>query len=142
MAHAREITKRAEQVLENMDPVERTKLQNTIKIVHTNFGHPANASLARAIRLQGGSEEAIAAAEAHRCVECERRRPVDLDMPVDLKADVKEFGDLVCTDLMQLSDAKGNATQLQMATATSPAKTAVFAAGSSAHLLHCRDRIT
>ena len=56
VAHAREITRRAEQVLANMDPVERTQLQSIIKIVHTNSGHPTNASLARAIRLQGGSE--------------------------------------------------------------------------------------
>ncbi|CAK0818246.1 unnamed protein product [Prorocentrum cordatum] len=108
VAHDTEVTARAKAVLDAMDPAERV-----VKLVHTITGHPTSASLARAIRLQGGSAKAIAAAEAHRCPDCERRKPPDISTPADLRSKFREFGDGVATDLMTLADIKGHQAQLQ-----------------------------
>ena len=49
-------------------------LRQAIKTMHTNLGHPENRALARAIRLTGGTEEAIKVAMEHQCTMCARLR--------------------------------------------------------------------
>ena len=61
-----------------MSPVDQTqqgedaKLCMIVSRLHVNLGHPSNDDLARAIRLSGGSDDAIQAAVKVRCTVCER----------------------------------------------------------------------
>ena len=54
------------------DAAEQAVLKAAVAKLHTNLGHPSNEALARAIRLTGGSDAAIAIALAHRCPTCQR----------------------------------------------------------------------
>ena len=49
-------------------------LQSAMRQLHRNLGHPENRSLARAIRLTGGSDEAIRLALSFKCPICHRLR--------------------------------------------------------------------
>ena len=61
-----------------MTPVDQTQqsgdanLRKVVAQLHVDLGHPSNDALARAIRLSGGSEDAIQAALKVRCTVCER----------------------------------------------------------------------
>ena len=56
-----------------MTPVDQTQqsedanLRKIVAQLHVNLGHPSNEALARAIRLSGGSDDAILAALKVRC---------------------------------------------------------------------------
>ena len=51
---------------------EDANLRKIVAQLHVNLGHPSNDALARAIRLSGGSDDAIQAALKVRCTVCER----------------------------------------------------------------------
>ena len=51
---------------------EDANLRNIVAQLRVNLGHPSNDALARAIRLSGGSDDAIQAAFKVRCTVCER----------------------------------------------------------------------
>ena len=51
---------------------EDASLRKIVAQLHVNLGHPSNDALARAIRLSGGSDDAIQAALKVRCTVCER----------------------------------------------------------------------
>ena len=61
-----------------MTPVDQTKegedanLRKIVAQLHVNLGHQSNGALAKAIRLSGGSDDAIQAALKVRCTVCER----------------------------------------------------------------------
>ena len=80
-------------------------LNTAIRRLHTQTGHPSPEGLARAIRLAGGSDDAVAAALALRCPVCARAAPPGPALPASLKELVKEFGDLVALDTFELADA-------------------------------------
>ncbi|CAK0854411.1 unnamed protein product [Prorocentrum cordatum] len=113
VAHDGEITARAKAVLDAMGPAERVQLERVVKLARANAGHPTNPSLARAIRLRSGSAEAIAAVEAHRCPDCERRGPPEISASADLRSHFRDFADGVATDLMALADVEGHRALLQ-----------------------------
>eukprot|EP00959_Pyramimonas_sp_CCMP1952_P158862 3322626-Pyramimonas_sp.AAC.1 len=80
--------------------------------MHTNRGHPGNRTLARAIRLAGGSKHAIAAALVHHCP-----TPLKLAAPPPTAASSmrdrwREFGDCLDIDTFELADAQGINTVL------------------------------
>ena len=62
-----------------------SRLMTAIKTLHSNLGHPSSRSLARAIKLSGGSDEAVQAALAYRCPTCVRlqepKQPILLSYP-------------------------------------------------------------
>ena len=51
---------------------EDANLRKIVAQLHVNLGHPSDDALVRAIRLSGGSDEAIQAAFKVRCTVCER----------------------------------------------------------------------
>ena len=51
---------------------EDAKLRKIVAQLHASLGHPSNDALARAIRLSGGSGDAIQAALKVQCTVCER----------------------------------------------------------------------
>ena len=92
---------------EPLGPRERAALQRAIAHLHTQAGHPENRHLARAIRLSGGSDEAVAMALQHECPTCRRLAEPRAALPVALHAKSKEFGDMVAMDTFTFSDARG-----------------------------------
>ena len=85
-----------------------TKLMSVIKTLHSNLGHPSSRSLARAIKLSGGSDAAVKAALEFRCSVCTRLKEPKPANPAKLDSRWKKFGDLVCVDLFTLSDVDEN----------------------------------
>ena len=66
----RAIAERSRDVLENDIPDEPASGHQTllaVKTLHSNLGHPGPRALARAIRLSGGSDEAVSAALSYKC---------------------------------------------------------------------------
>ena len=62
-------------VMTPTDQAQQDEDANWRKIVaqlHVNLGHPSNDALAKAIRLSGGSDDAIQATLKVRCTVCER----------------------------------------------------------------------
>ena len=71
------IVEHSRDVLEKDVPDEPTsgrQLLLAIKTLHPNLGHPGPQALARAIRLSGGSDEAVSAALSYKCPSCARLR--------------------------------------------------------------------
>ena len=83
-------------------------LKQAIAKLHTNLGHPSNTSLARAIRLTGGSDLAVSLALAHRCPVCYRlQQPGNAaHLPASLRK-AREFGEVLSIDLFTLADHQG-----------------------------------
>ena len=82
-------------------------LQNAIRHLHRNLGHPEARALARAIRLSGGSDAAVKAALAFRCPVCYRLQDPRPTAAAKIRQ-WKRFGDAVAVDLFQLADCKGH----------------------------------
>ena len=61
---------------------EDANLRKIVAQLHVNLGHPSNDALARAIRLSGGSDDAIQAAFKVRCTVCERLTEPSLFLPL------------------------------------------------------------
>eukprot|EP00974_Lingulodinium_polyedra_P101636 9843243-Lingulodinium_polyedra.AAC.1 len=96
-----------EDVLAAVPDLERLHLKRAVAKLHTNLGHPGNAALARAVRLSGGSDAAIAAATMHHCPTCLRLQEPPPAMPASLRDKWREFNDCVAIDLFTLTDARG-----------------------------------
>ena len=76
--------------------------------LHSNLGHPGPRALSRAIRLSGGSDEAVSAALSYKCPSCAWLREPKPVNPAGLNDRWRDFGDLVCVDLFNLVDFRGN----------------------------------
>ena len=73
----RAIVERSRDVLENDvpdEPASGHQLLLAVKTLHSNLGHPGPRALARAIRLSGGSDEAVSAALSYKCPVCQASR--------------------------------------------------------------------
>ena len=81
-------------------------LQNAIRQLHRNLGHPDGQSLARAIRLTGGSDEAVRIALSFKCPVCHRLQEPKPTPAASLRQ-YKKFGDAVAVDLFVLADCYG-----------------------------------
>ena len=82
-------------------------LISSIRKLHNNLGHPSPQRLARAVRLSGGSETAVAAALAYRCPICAKLKPPVPANPASIAhVDLQAF-DRVGIDLFTLADAHG-----------------------------------
>ena len=75
-----------------------------IKTLHSNLGHPSSRTLARAIKLSGGSDEAVQAALSYRCPVCVRLKEPKPANPAKLSKRWKHFGDMVAVALFTLAD--------------------------------------
>ena len=62
-------------------------LDASLRQMHTNLGHPGNDSLARAIRVTGGSNEAVKRSLSLRCDICEQMRGPPPHLPGRLRHD-------------------------------------------------------
>ena len=71
------------------------------------MGHPENAALARAIRLTGGSNQAVRIALDLRCGICAPRQKPDINLPAKLHAH-RDFGDRVGVDLFAHNKCTNN----------------------------------
>ena len=103
----RAIAERSRDVLENDvpdEPASGHQLLLAVKTLHSNLGHPGPWALARAIRLSGGSDEAVSTALSYNCPSCARLREPKPVNPARLNDRWRDFGDLVCVDLFTLAD--------------------------------------
>ena len=89
-------------------PEDEHAIKLAIAKLHTNLGHPSNQALARAVRLTGGSDLAIATALAHRCPTSESiKGPTNAaHIPGSLRQS-KDFGEKIAIDLFELADCFG-----------------------------------
>ena len=85
---------------------EDANLRKIVAQLHVNFGHPSNDALARAIRLSGGSDDAIQAAPNVRCTVCERLTEPS-PVPAASLTRWTEFGYCVALDLFMFADITG-----------------------------------
>ena len=95
-----------------MTPVDQTQqsedanLRKIVAQLHMNLGRPSNDALARAIRLSGGSEDAIQAALKVRCTVCERLTEPS-PVPAASLRRWTEFGQCLALDLFMFADITG-----------------------------------
>ena len=82
-------------------------LMKAIKKLHCNLGHPSPRRLARAIRLSGGSEAALAAAMSFVCETCKRLKHPAPTNAASLGKITQEFNEKVGVDLFTLADLSG-----------------------------------
>ncbi|CAE8634312.1 unnamed protein product, partial [Polarella glacialis] len=88
-------------------PIEdETIVRAAVKQLHTNLGRPENRSLARAIRLTGGSHLAIKTALDFQCPVCKR---IAEPKPIPSRSlrRWQNFGDCIAVDLFSLADCHG-----------------------------------
>ena len=85
---------------------EDANLRKIVAQLHVSLGHPSNDALARAIRLSGGSDEAIQAALKVRCTVCERLTETS-PVPAASLRRWTEFGQCVALDLFMFADITG-----------------------------------
>ena len=95
--------------LKNPEEVEDERvIRLAVAKLHTNLGHPSNKALARAIRLTGGSDLAIATALGHQCPVCDRlKNPTNPSHQAAGIPEVKDFGRAIAIDLFTLADCFG-----------------------------------
>ena len=86
---------------------EDANLRKIVAQLHVNLGHPSNDALARAIRLSGGSDDAIQAAFKVRCTVCERLTEPSRVPAASLRR-WTEFGQCVALDLFMFADITGH----------------------------------
>ena len=85
---------------------EDANLRKIVAQLHVNLGHPSNDALALAIRLSGGSDDAIQAAFKVRCTVCERLTEPS-PVPAASLRRWTEFGQCVALDLFMFADITG-----------------------------------
>ena len=83
-------------------------LRAAVHKLHSQHGHPELQALARAVRLVGGTDEAVACALHFRCSVCVWLHEPGPAMPSSLSDTAKQFGDLVALDTLTLADHNGN----------------------------------
>ena len=95
-----------------MTPIEQTQqsedanLRKIVAQLHVNLGHQSNDATARAIRLSGGSDDAIQAAFKVRCTVCECLTEPSPVLAASLRR-WTEFGQCVALDLFMFADITG-----------------------------------
>ena len=92
--------------VDQMQQGEDANLRKIVAQLHVNLGHPSNDAEARAIRLSGGSDEAIHAALTVRCTVCERLTEPS-PVPAASLRRCTEFGQCVALDLFMFADITG-----------------------------------
>ena len=100
-----------EQEAEPQDDEGRRKstvLRSAIAKLHVQTGHSPPEYLARAIRLAGGTDQAVREATKYQCSVCARLKSPGPPLPHNLRGGVKNFGDLVAMDTFTLADCRGN----------------------------------
>ena len=85
---------------------EDANLRKIVAQLHVNLGHPSNDALARAIRLSGGSDDAIQAALKVRCTVCERLTEPS-PVPAASLRRWTELGQCVALGLFMFADITG-----------------------------------
>lgn len=106
-----EVAGEAEQEDEPQDDEGRRKLtilRSAIAKLHVQTGHSPPEYLARAIRLAGGTDQAVRVAARFQCSVCARLKNPGPPLPHNLRGGVKNFGDLVAMDTFTLADCRGN----------------------------------
>ena len=95
-------------VMTPTDQAQQDEDANLRKIVAhlVNLGHPSNDALSRAIRLSGGSDDALQAAFTVRCTVCERSTE-NSPVPAASLRRWTEFGQCVALDLFMFADITG-----------------------------------
>lgn len=88
------------------EPVPDADMERVAAHLHSTMGHPANAALARAVRLTSGSECAICACLRHQRSVCRRLR-VPGPPPAGSLSPERDFGDTVRVDLFELAGTSG-----------------------------------
>ena len=83
-----------EDVDSNHDGNDAGRLSAAIRKMHVNLGHPEPRALARAIRVSGGSDAAVAAAMSYKCETCTRLKEPVSSQPGKLNK-YKDFGECV-----------------------------------------------
>ena len=83
-------------------------LRAAIQKLHSQHGHPEPQALARAVRLAGGTDEAVSCALHFRCPVCARLHEPGPALPAALQDTAKQFGDLVALDTFTLADHSGH----------------------------------
>ena len=86
--------------VDHTQPSEDANLRKIVAQLHVNLGHPSNDALARAIRLSGGSDEAIQAA---RCTVCESLTELSPVPSASLRR-WTDFGQCMALDFFMLAD--------------------------------------
>ena len=92
-----------EYVFDQTQQGEDANLRKIVAQLHVNLGHPSNDALARAIRLSGGSDDAIQAALKVRCTVCERLTESS-PVPASSLRRWTEFGQCLALDLFMFAD--------------------------------------
>ena len=88
------------------DEMSLGDLNNAVIKLHSELGHPHNRALARAIRLAGGSDRAVAAALRLACDVCARRREPQPVLKAKLHTSSEPWTS-VAVDLFELADYAG-----------------------------------
>ena len=86
---------------------EDANLRKIVAQLHVNLGHPSKDAVARAIRLSGGSDDAIQAALKVRCTVFERLSEPS-SVPASSLRRWTEFGQCVALDLFVFADTTLN----------------------------------
>ena len=82
---------------------ENASLQQLVFKLRCKFGHPANDSLARSLRLGGARQPVVEAAKRVKCSTCDRVRPPK-EVPKVGVPRADEFNQVVGVDLFYISD--------------------------------------
>ena len=90
-----------------MTAAEERALKSAVMQLHVNTGHPSNESLARAIRVTGGSQRAVEAALNVYCEVCAAHQRPQPHLPGRVRLD-RDFNDSIGVDLFMLADYAGN----------------------------------
>ena len=77
-------TENAQEIVDQMDPTERSRLEKLIRKLHVNSGHPANRVLERTLEDRRASPQARAICKLLRCSSCEELKRPTPHMPVTL----------------------------------------------------------
>ena len=88
--------------------IHQAALYAAIQKLHCQTGHPPAEQLARAIRLAGGSDEAVSCALQYRCTVCASQVVPGPALPHALHGRAREFADVVAMDTFELADWAGN----------------------------------
>ena len=87
--------------------VDEKVLRQATRQLHVNMGHPPNAQLARAIRVNGGSEQAITMALNWKCEVCAGNAAPGTSLPTKLTRE-RKFNDAIAVDLFFIRHRRDN----------------------------------
>ena len=82
-------------------------MQNVLKRIHSNLGHPSSATLIRMLSQAQASPAALIGARALRCAVCERSKPPREPRPSKTPPPTRRFNERVMLDLLYTKDSSG-----------------------------------